>query len=107
MAHAIQIIFLLLILAVCIFNSLNQIRMNEATQQLKDAVAAQTTVIESAVTLLNGLGDRLEAAIAAGDMEAVKEITADVRANTDSLSAAVAENTIPAENGGEGSGGEG
>lgn len=65
-------------------------------QGLKDQVAAESTVIASAVVLLNGISARIDAAIAAaeaGDATALAELSASVKADTDSLSAAVAANT--------------
>lgn len=58
---------------------------------LQDEVAQDTDVTNSAITLLNGLADRLEAALT--DPAAVEAIVADLRTNRESLAAAVSENT--------------
>lgn len=63
---------------------------------LKDDVANQSTVVDSAVTLLKGLKDALDAAIASGDPAAIQAVSDALHANTDSLAAAVEANT-PAE----------
>lgn len=62
-------------------------------QELREAVSAQRTVIESAVALLKGLHDQLTAAIASADPAAIQAVADDLKANTDSLSASVVENT--------------
>ena len=56
-------------------------------------VTAQTTVIDSAVTLLNGLSDQLAAAIASGDPAKVQAVKDSIDTNTAKLAAAVAANT--------------
>lgn len=60
---------------------------------LKADVAAQSTVIQSAVTLLNGLSAQLAAAIASNDPTQLAALQASIEANTSQLSAAVAANT--------------
>jgi DNA-binding FadR family transcriptional regulator len=62
-------------------------------QELRDSVAAQRTIITSAVALLKGLHDQLAAAIAANDPAAIQAVADDLKANTDSLASAVTENT--------------
>lgn len=64
-----------------------------ALDDLKAAVAAEDTVIDSAVVLLKGLKDALDAAIASGDPAALTALSADIAAKTASLSAAVSANT--------------
>lgn len=67
-----------------------QMTQDEVTL-LQAKVAEQTSVIESAVTLLNGLHAALIAA--AGDPAAVTAIANSLAANTAALAAAVAANT--------------
>lgn len=78
--------------------------MNPAFQPLIDEVAKLTTVAASAVALINGINDRINAAVAAalaGGVTAaelgaaVTKITADAAAAVDGLAAAVAANTTP------------
>ena len=64
-----------------------------ALDDLKAAVAAEDTVVDSAVTLLKGLKDALDAAIASGDPAALTALSADITAKTKALSDAVAANT--------------
>lgn len=64
---------------------------------IRSAVAAASSVVASAIALLNGLKDQLDAAIADDDMEAVEEIASQIAAQTESLAAAVAENTAAAD----------
>lgn len=65
--------------------------MADVLGDLKDAVAAEGTVIDSAVTLLTTLADKIEAT--AGDAEAATSLAAEVRAKTQVLSDAVVANT--------------
>lgn len=58
---------------------------------VKAAVADNKTVTESVVTLLGRLHDDLEAA--KGDPAAIDAVIADIKANTESLAAAVVKNT--------------
>ena len=60
-------------------------------QELSDAVAANDSVIGSAVELLNSISERLDAAL--GDDDAVSALAADLREDTAALAAAVAANT--------------
>lgn len=60
---------------------------------LKAAVQANTTVEESAITLLQGLKAKLDAAIAAGDPAALTALSNDIGAETAKLAAAVTANT--------------
>ena len=62
-------------------------------QELRDSVAAQRTVIDSAVTLLKGLHDQLVAAIASSDPAAIQAVADDLKAQTTTLASAVTENT--------------
>lgn len=61
--------------------------------QLRQDVAKQKEVVAGVVTLLQGLKKQLDDAIAAGDMEAVKAIAADIEANNQTLADAVVANT--------------
>lgn len=67
----------------------------EELDQLKAQVTANTTVIGSAKTLIIGIKQKLDAAIAAGP-EALKALSAELKTADDDLAAAVAANT-PAE----------
>ena len=60
---------------------------------LKAAVAKNTDVTESAIVLLNGLKAKLDAAIASGDPAALKDLSAQLGAETGKLADAVAANT--------------
>lgn len=62
-------------------------------EDVKAAVAAEKTVVDSAITLLKGLHDQLAAAIASNDPAALQAVADDLKAQTDSLAAAVAANT--------------
>ena len=68
-----------------------QERTTAAIDDLQTAVAAEDTVIDSAVTLLKGLKDALDAA--GTDPAKLAALSADITAKTASLSAAVAANT--------------
>ena len=74
-------------------NSLNLriIKMASTVDTLVAEVAAQTTVIGSAVTLLKDLHDRL--VTAGNDPVALAKLATDIQANTDALAAAVQTNT--------------
>ncbi len=61
---------------------------------VEDAVAADTSVVASAVTLLGGLAQMLTDALAAGGSPAqIQAVIDHVNANKDALAAAVAANT--------------
>ncbi len=64
-----------------------------ALDDLKAAVAAEDTVVDSAVVLLKGLKDALDAAIASGNPADLTALSADIGARTKALSDAVAANT--------------
>ena len=70
-----------------------EMQIMAALDDLKAAVAAEDTVIDSAVVLLKGLKDALDAAIASGDPAALTALSADIGAKTKALSDAVAANT--------------
>ena len=58
---------------------------------LQAAVAAESTVIDSAITLLQGLYTALQAT--AGDPTALNALATEIKTKTDALAAAVAANT--------------
>lgn len=60
---------------------------------LNTAVANETTVDQSVITLLNGLSQQLKDAIAAADPAAIQAVVDQIDTNTAALSAAVAANT--------------
>lgn len=65
-------------------------------EDLEAAVAAETTVVNSAVTLLNGVTQRIVDAVAAaraGDDNALTALATEVASETAALAAAVAANT--------------
>lgn len=78
--------------------------MEQEIQRLKDAVEAQTTVVGSAVTLMNDLGAKVKAA--ADDPAQVRAIADQIVQRSQELAAAVAANTT-AEGESGGSGGAG
>ena len=64
-----------------------------AIDDLQAEVARNTTVEQSALTLITGLSSQLVAAIASGDMTQVQAVADTLKANDDALAAAVAANT--------------
>lgn len=68
-------------------------RMSAELDSLKSAVAQNTTVIGSAITLLQGLKAKLDDAIASGDPAALTALSAELGAQDQALSDAVAANT--------------
>jgi hypothetical protein len=76
---------------------LNEVRaMGVRLDELTAKVSANSAVVDSAVELLNGLKERLDAAIASGDPAELEALSASLGADTAELAAAVAANT-PAE----------
>ena len=74
-----------------------ELHMSVELDDLTAAVSAEDTVIGSAITLLNGISARIDAAIAAaqsGDKAALAALSADVKASSAKLSEAIAANTI-------------
>lgn len=59
---------------------------------LKSQVTAMQGVVDSVVTLLNGLHAKLDAALASGDPAKIQEISDALKAEADALAAAVAAN---------------
>lgn len=68
-------------------------RIEMTLAELKAKVDAETTVVQSAVTLLSSLAQSLKDAIAANDPAAIQAIADELDTNTASLAAAVAANT--------------
>ena len=63
---------------------------------LEAEVANLTSVVDSAVALINGIAARIDAAVAAsdaGDNTKLTELSASIKAESDALAAAVASNT--------------
>jgi hypothetical protein len=67
-------------------------RMSQALDDLATQVAANTSVEESAVTLINGLAAQLAAA--GTDPAKLQSLQASLKASADDLAAAVAANTV-------------
>lgn len=68
-------------------------KMAQELDTLKAAVARNTDVENSAVTLLQGLKSKLDAAIAAGDPAALTALSTELGSSADALAAAVIANT--------------
>jgi hypothetical protein len=81
------------ILAILKTMNTREVKMAGELDALKADVAAQGTVIDSAVKLLQGLKAALDAAIASGDMSQVAAVNAQIEAQTAALAAAVVANT--------------
>lgn len=70
--------------------------MSQALDDLTTQVAGTSGVIDSAVVLINGLADKVDALIAAGNSDpALALLASDLKAKSDALAAAVAENPVP------------
>jgi len=67
-------------------------------QDAINEIQAQTTVIDSTVTLLNNISDQLKTAQQNNDPQAVQNIIDQIDANTKKLSDAVAANTVAQTN---------
>lgn len=67
--------------------------MSGELDALKAAVAAENTVIDSAIALLTGIKAALDAAIAANDPAALTALSTEIAAKTQALSDAVVANT--------------
>lgn len=74
-------------------NTLEKMEMDQTQQlaQLQADVAAEDSVIASAVTLIQGISDRINQA--GGDPAALAALSADIQAQAATLAAAVAANT--------------
>lgn len=67
--------------------------MGKEMDDLRAAVAAQSTVGDSVVTLLNDITQRLKDAVASGDPAELNALLADITANNTKLAEAVTKNT--------------
>jgi len=81
-----------------VINMLHDVLLKEAEMAgeldaLKAAVAAEDTVIQSAIVLLQGLKAALDAAIASNNPADLVALSADIGAQTAALSAAITTNT--------------
>lgn len=77
-----------------IINLLNKEYQYMATMQnVTDAIAAESTIDDSIVTLLNGIVQQLKDAQAAGTPAALDAVVAGIQANQAKISAAVLANT--------------
>lgn len=81
--------------------------MNALDQKIADlnaAVTKETTAVDSAIALINGIGARIDAAVAAAiaagatadELTAITDLSTSLSKNADDLSAAVVANTPPA-----------
>jgi septal ring factor EnvC (AmiA/AmiB activator) len=70
--------------------------MQEALAELRAAVDANTQVDQSAITLINGLADKIDEL--SGNPEALKELAAELRAKNAALAEAVQAHTAAAPN---------
>lgn len=68
-------------------------RLMSALDNLRAQVERNTSVTDSAITLLQGLKAQLDNAIASGDPAAVQAVADNLGAETDKLAAAVTANT--------------
>lgn len=76
--------------------NVNNLKLTQIMNELKDLqakVAANTTVEESAITLLTGLKASLDAAIASGDPATLTALSTSIDAETQKLAAAITANT--------------
>lgn len=78
-----------------VIERINQLEVKVAGEldKLETDVAGITTVVGSAITLLQGLKAALDAAISSGDMSRVVAVNTALEAQTTALAAAVAANT--------------
>jgi hypothetical protein len=68
-------------------------RIMSALSDLQAAVTAETTVVSSAVMLINGLAAQIASAVASNDSAALESLSQQLTASSAALSAAVAANT--------------
>lgn len=78
-----------------ILGAINQLekRIMAAIDDLTREVAENKSAMDSAATLLANIKQKLDDAIAAGDMSKVQELSDQLSTNTDTLVAAVTKNT--------------
>ena len=74
--------------------STNVTSIDQATLDLAAAVSSETTVEQSAITLINSLLAQLSAANASGDAVQVETLIQQIKASSTALAAAVAANTV-------------
>ena len=75
------------------FITTKEVQMSGELDALKASVANNTTVIGSAITLLQGLKAKLDEAIASGDPAALTALSTELGATDQALADAVAANT--------------
>lgn len=80
-----------IVTAILVHQIIKERKLMATVEEVKAAVAAESTVISSAVTLINGLAAQVEAAKT--DPAALDEVIANMKASSDALAAAVAANT--------------
>ena len=71
--------------------------MSDELSALQASVAKNTTVTQSAITLIQGIKTALDAAIASGDPAALTALSASLDADDTALAAAVSANTPAAK----------
>mgnify|MGYP001607606906 CR=1 FL=1 len=91
------VVFVLCVLTGAVYALAKEVRrMSENLDVLTAQVAATNGVSESAVVAINGLADKIDALIAAGNSDpALAALAADLKAKSDALAAAIAENPVP------------
>lgn len=72
------------------------LKMLPVLEDMKNEIAATRSVMASALVLINGMAEKLKAAVDADDMAAVGAMVADLRAGSAELAAAVTANTVAA-----------
>ncbi len=70
-----------------------EIKIMAELETLRAAVARNTSVVDSAMTLLKGLKSALDAAIASNDPAALAALSAELGTSSDALAASVVANT--------------
>jgi hypothetical protein len=70
--------------------------MSKEIELLRAAVEENKSVTESAITLINGIAERVKAAADSGDIAAVATLANDLSAETTALADAVKANTLDA-----------
>lgn len=77
------------------------LKMNQTIQDLITAVAAERSAVASAVVLMNGITDRVTAAVAAAleanpgiDLSPLIDLTSQIKQDTEALSTAVATDSV-------------
>jgi hypothetical protein len=68
-------------------------RLVAALDTLESEVAETKTVVQSAIVLIKGIKSALDEAIAAGSVEALTRLSAELDSSTNELAAAISENT--------------